>query len=82
MKKPYQVDMATHMLQQGQKLRRERKAFKELNEALFDLWAQHIDKILNSSQLSAKVAKLYTKFNGFRFTANAVNARSLIETQL
>ena len=69
-------------MQQGQKLRRERKTFKNLNEALFDLWAQHTDKIINSSQLLAKVAELYTKFNVSRFAPNADDARSLIETQL
>ncbi len=75
------VDMATHMLQQGQNMRRERKTFKNLNEALFGLWAQHSERIINSSQLLAKVAELYTKFNVRRFTANADDARSLFETQ-
>ena len=54
------VDIATHMLQQGQNMRRERKTFKILNEALFGLWAQHSERIINSSQLLAKVAVSYT----------------------
>ena len=74
--------MTTHMLQQGQQMRRERGTFKELSEMLFRLWADHTDEVISSSQLLEKVAELYTRFNEFRFSANANDERSLTEIQL
>ena len=67
------VDMATHMLQQGQNLRRERKTFKILNEALIELWSQHSERIINSSQLLEKVER-----NCIRNSMSAVSQQMLM----
>ena len=62
--------MATHMLQQGHDLKRERKSFNEVHEKLFKLWDAHSTYKRRTEQLLEKLAKMKTSFNATRYGKN------------
>jgi len=74
------VDKATHMLQQGHNLRRERKIFKEMYEKLFKLWDAHSTYKRRNEQLLEKVAKMKTSSNATQYGKNTDVAR-VFETE-
>jgi hypothetical protein len=69
------VDKNTVKLRQGQKLRRETKAFKMLNRKLKRLWKLHHLSQLTTEDLLTNCAEMYTKYNTKRYTSNADDER-------
>jgi hypothetical protein len=63
------------MLEQGQKLIRQRKTFKELNLKLFGLWDDYSEQKITTAELLEQCAEIYTNFNAIKYAKTANDAR-------
>jgi CII-binding regulator of phage lambda lysogenization HflD len=57
----------TRMLEQRQKLRRERKTFRDLNAKIFSFWNDYSNSVISTEELLEKCAEIYTNFNASKF---------------
>ena len=77
-----QVDMYTRMLEQGKKLRRERKTLRDLNTKLFPFWNDYSNSVISTEELLEKCAEISTNFNASKFVKTVDDFRLLeLETE-
>jgi hypothetical protein len=72
-----QVDMYTRMLEQGKKLRRERKTLRDLNTKLFSFWNDYSNSVISTEELLEKCAEISTNFNASKFVKTVDDVRLL-----
>jgi hypothetical protein len=68
------------MLEQGQKLRKQRKTFKELNLKQLGLWNDCSKQEITTAELLEQCADFYTHFKSIKY-ATAVNDARLFELE-
>jgi hypothetical protein len=72
----------TRMLEQRQKLRRERKTFRDLNAKIFSFWNDYSNSVISTEELLEKCAEIYTNFNASKFVKTVDDFRLLeLETE-
>lgn len=72
-----QVEMCARMLEQGHKLRRERKTFRDLNTNLFSFSNYYSNSFISNEQLLDKCAEIYTKFKASKLVKTLDDVRLL-----
>jgi hypothetical protein len=74
--------MYTRMLEQGKKLRRERKTLRDLNTKLFSFWNDYSNSVISTEELLEKCAEISTNFNASKFVKTVDDVRLLeLETE-